>query len=921
MRCVKLFSWFVILVLLFNAFPATVAEDVTLDLELNGEEDLDIELDGVPFATPDELIDLDLSDLDMGDAGLELDGLQNDPMEPVVEEQIAIPAVSNVDGDFEIDENGRLWKYNGNDTRIVIPNGVDFIDSTAFSNNTVIESVTIPDGVTKINGQAFNGCTSLTRISIPDSVTWIGWYAFRDCTSLTDVRLSSNLSELAGHLFDNCKSLEKVNVPNGVETIHPYAFGWCYQLKDVSLPDSVITIDEGAFYNCNALKSLTIPSGVTSIGLNAFSYCYNLADIVIPASVTSIGPDAFTNCENCVIQGEAGSYTDRYSLDAGIPFNAPIVSFDEKTVRFMDESAPYDAVFLYANQSHALNAIQRPSEFATSLIWSSSDTNVVTVDQNGVITGIAPGKATVTAATEDGRGKAGQIRIVVPEPVTIQITETYGTEIKEKKIPLDQTVTIVARPLIWVIDESGTDLPVSWATSDSSIVSIEDSKKESSRIYSVTLKGNKLGKAIVTATTPDGGRTDIPVEVRMPAPSSVTIDKSVLQLYVGDKHALTVTIYPENAVTTLKWGSEDPSIATISDTGVVEAISEGYTAVYVQTDNWMGDRIEVYVGLLPPTSIELDDVALGLGETLSLNPTLLPEGSTSILTWSSSKPEIASIDQNGIVSANKTGSARITATASNGVKTTVSVIVKALPSRVKLNKAKATLSIGDTLNLKTSFTPADTYSTMYWTSSAPKIANVDKGGQVTALKAGKATITVLTDNGKSAKAVITVKPAPKKVKLNKRKVTLAVKDTLTLKAALTPSNAYTTLKWKSSKPSVASVNSKGVVKAKKAGTAVISVTTKNGRTATATITVKPAPKKIVLNKTKVTLTVGRKLKLKPTLKPTGAYTTLTWKSSKPAVASVTQKGMVTAKKAGKAVITVTTKNGKKAKVSITVKKK
>ena len=91
------------------------------------------------------------------------------------------------------------------------------------------------------------------------------------------------------------------------------------------------------------------------------------------------------------------------------------------------------------------------------------------------------------------------------------------------------------------------------------------------------------------------------------------------------------------------------------------------------------------------------------------------------------------------------------------------------------------------------------------------------------------------------------------------------------------------------------------------------------KTASAIITVKPVPKKVRLNVTRVTLGVKKKLTLKATLSPSGAYTTLTWKSSKPAVASVSKKGVVTAKKPGTAVITVKTHNGKTAKVTIKVK--
>ena len=160
------------------------------------------------------------------------------------------------------------------------------------------------------------------------------------------------------------------------------------------------------------------------------------------------------------------------------------------------------------------------------------------------------------------------------------------------------------------------------------------------------------------------------------------------------------------------------------------------------------------------------------------------------------------------------------------------------PKGISLKKTKATLAVGDTLTLKKTLTPEDAETSFTWISSKPSVATVSNKGKVTALKPGKAKITVKTDNGKKASAIITVKPVPKKVRLNVARVTLGVKKKLTLKATLTPSGAYTTLTWKSSKPAVASVSKKGVVTAKKPGTAVITVKTHNGKTAKVTIKVK-----------------------------------------------------------------------------------
>jgi uncharacterized protein YjdB len=377
-------------------------------------------------------------------------------------------------------------------------------------------------------------------------------------------------------------------------------------------------------------------------------------------------------------------------------------------------------------------------------------------------------------------------------------------------------------------------MPVTWSSSDNSIIAIESTEDDEA-----LLKGKKLGKATITATTPDGGKASMELEVIRPEADNIEIDQSgPIKLYPGQKTTLTTTLTPADAEAKLEWHSSDTSVATVSQSGVISAENPGYAEISVETDNDEEDYIEVYV----------------------LTP----------------------------------------------------------PQKVTLSKTSATLAVGSTLTLKATVAPDDAETGFTWSSSNTAVAKVSQAGKVTALKVGTAKITVKTDNGKIARATVTVRPAPRSVKLSKTKATLGVKEPLTLKATLTPANAYTTLTWTSSKPAVAAVSGKGVITPKKPGTTVITVRTKNGKTAKATVTVKAAPKKVTLNKTgTVTLKKGKTLTLKATL-PANTASALTWSSSKPSVASVDKNGKVTAKAKGTAVITVRTFNKKTAKVTVKV---
>ena len=171
------------------------------------------------------------------------------------------------------------------------------------------------------------------------------------------------------------------------------------------------------------------------------------------------------------------------------------------------------------------------------------------------------------------------------------------------------------------------------------------------------------------------------------------------------------------------------------------------------------------------------------------------------------------------------------------------------------------------------------------------------------------------DTSITAEAAVTAKS----VKLNKTSLSLGKKETFTLTASLSPSNASKTLRWSTSNSKVATV-SKGKITAKSVGTAVITVKTLSGKTAKCKVTVKNPPPKLGLNKTTLTLGVKETFTLKKSLPSKTASNKMSFSSSNKKVATVTASGKITAKKTGTVTITAKTYNGKTAKCKVTVKK-
>lgn len=262
-----------------------------------------------------------------------------------------------------------------------------------------------------------------------------------------------------------------------------------------------------------------------------------------------------------------------------------------------------------------------------------------------------------------------------------------------------------------------------------------------------------------------------------------------------------------------------------------------------------GNGAKFYIN--PITSISLDKTSLGMvvGGKSKLTATINPSDTTDNKTvkWSSSNTNVATVDQEGNITALAEGYATITVSASNSVEEKCSVIVSYTENPIRginITPSKVTLEEGKTVTLSVSFVPekptGDT--TIEWSSYNEKVATVDKYGKVTAVGVGETYIAAKAVNGTLSTIRITVTEAKKypitNVKLNENKKTIKTGEKFKLIATISPS--YTTddktIEWSSSNNNVATVDENGIVKAIKIGTTTI--TAKAGtRTATCEITV------------------------------------------------------------------------------------
>lgn len=331
------------------------------------------------------------------------------------------------------------------------------------------------------------------------------------------------------------------------------------------------------------------------------------------------------------------------------------------------------------------------------------------------------------------------------------------------------------------------------------------------------------GKTVATGTTDENGN----VTLNAPAEGTYTaaIVKTPYEYYIP-VDAKVVAKAHEHSYTTWKKVSSATVFAPEKQESTCDFCGE-------KTTKTVGEK------LTPTVKLTATKLALKTKQSVTVRATGLAKGDY-VKSWTSSKKSVATVDKNGKITAtSKEGTAVITVTLASEKTAKVTVTVKMIRT-TKLTKVPKTLSLttGKKYTLKPVVTPSNSQEKVTYKSSNTKIATVSSTGVITAKKVGKVTITVQSGKQK-ATVTLTVKKAPalKAIKNVPTKKTITKGKTYTLKPQLYPSGAIAKITYTTSNKSIATVDSKGKITAKKKGTAVITV--KAGKfTAKCKVTVK-----------------------------------------------------------------------------------
>lgn len=313
-----------------------------------------------------------------------------------------------------------------------LPKDLELISGSWNFACTSIEKLTLPVMLQEIQGEDnFYACEKLSEVVLPAGLRILGDGSFGSCTSLEKIQLPASLIKLNSGTFSGCSELKHIEIPEKVTSIGSSCFAGCENLTELELPVELQAIGASCFAGCNGLEAINLPVGLQSIGSYAFA-CTGITELSVPQTVTSWGdcPIGVTMGDRGYVYDTSRTYVIYFAGDLpewegvyGLPnmtnlycyFPRDNTTWMEDLRYLMDGPAFFRIHWLAAGVSlpesleltvgckqQLTEAVQPAEDPNLPLTWSSSDETVVQVDETGMLTGIAPGTAVITASAGGG---------------------------------------------------------------------------------------------------------------------------------------------------------------------------------------------------------------------------------------------------------------------------------------------------------------------------------------------------------------------------------------------------------------------------------------------------------------------------------------------------------------------------------------
>lgn len=604
---------------------------------------------------------------------------------------------------------------------------------------------------------------------------------------------------------------------------------------------TVTTLDGGYTASC----SITVIQPVKSIKFSSSSVTYYVGQekalsVVFTPSNASNKNLKFTSSNTSVasVGSSSGKVTAKKTGSCEITAVSEDGSYKAKcTVKVVKKvdvekvKITKSSVELNAGKTKQLKYEITPSNASDkSVSWSSSDKSIASVNSSGLVTAHKGGTVTIKCKSND-TGEYSKCKVTVielPKSITLSTTSLTLDSGKSK------TLTAEVNP------STTTNKDIKWYSTNSDVATVSSSGK---------IKAIQGGYCEIVAKS----KADDSIKARckltvLQLPEKITLNENDLELIKGEKAALSATVKPSSSYyKNVKWKSSDSTVAKVSSSGVVTAISAGKAVITCSCEADQNIKTTCLVTVYQPVtgiSLSTEKLTLTTGRTKTLVPTITPTKATNKkVTYRTSNRNVVKVNTKGRVEAVGPGQATVTVRTEDGAYTAKCVITVIEPVvSIKLNKKSTTMTVGKTKVLVPDISPSNaTNKDVVWRSSNSLVARVTQGGKVTAMAEGTATITCTTEDGNfTATCKVTCIIPVDAVEITKASVTVKKGNTTKLKANIYPEYATNhEVKWKSSDKSIATVDSNGKVTALKKGTCTITCTSvQSGKKSTCKVTVK-----------------------------------------------------------------------------------
>ena len=394
------------------------------------------------------------------------------------------------------------------------------------------------------------------------------------------------------------------------------------------------------------------------------------------------------------------------------------------------------------------------------VIWESSDSNIVTINEDGTLHAVAAGEAIVSATSSDP---------AFTEKVTCNVVVHKGVS----SITLSSEEEVIyeagkVKLTAGVLPEDAENREIIWSTSNEEVASVEQDG---------TVNFVGIGQAVITCMATDGSEILSECKIQtVKGVKSVTLSLNVATLLLGADGALSTvalneTVQPEDATyQAVTWSSSDESIAKVDENGIVQAISIGKATIFAySTDPRVSDTVKASCAITVGNAVKsitlsgiTGDIAKGKSQKILV--TISPEDVfNSKLKWESNNENVLKVDSSGTVKAVGVGTATITCSATDGSGVQCSETYKVIQAvtSLKAQEANIILFAGQEQTLHASVNPTDaTNKLLEWSSDSYSVS-VQQDGKITAESASNAIVTATSTDGsaKSCNFRITVEPS------------------------------------------------------------------------------------------------------------------------------------------------------------------